>query len=66
MIENCINLKFINQHNDYNKLNQINDNYLKYPLMSFNLYFKSKHQIKEQLIQILNSLKIKNGTDKKN
>ena len=69
MIENCINLKFINQHNDYNKLNQINDNYLKYHLMSFslfNLYIKSKHQIKEQLIQILNSLKIKNGTDKKN
>ena len=69
--ENRINLneKFINQNNDCNKLNQINENDLKYPLIQFslfNLYLKSKHQIKEQLIQILNLLKIKYRTDKKN
>ena len=71
LVENCINLnqKFTNQNNDNNKLNGINDYYLKYPLLQFNLfnlYFKSKHQMKEQLIQILNSLKIKCRADKKN
>ena len=71
LVENCINLnqKFTNQNNDNNKLNGINDYYLKYPLLQFslfNLYYKSKHQMKEQLIQILNSLKIKCRPDKKN
>ena len=64
-----MNQRFINQNNDCNKLNQINENDLKYPLIQFslfNLYLKSKHQIKEQLIQILNLLKIKYRTDKKN
>ena len=61
----------INQKQIYNKFTpqKNNESDLKNPLIQFNLlniYFKSKNQIKENLIHILNSNKIKFRIDKKN
>ena len=69
--DNNINLnqKITNQNNDSYKLYQINENDLKCNLIQFslfNLFFKSKNLIKDQLIQILNSWRIKYRIDKKN
>ena len=64
-------IKTTNSNQNFKKLNvhEINENNSKFPLIQFNLfnlYFKSRSQIKENLIQILNNLKIKFRNDKKN
>ena len=68
--KNIISNQNINQKQIYNKfiLQKNNESDLKNPLQFnlLNLYFKSKNQIKEKLIHILNSNKIKFRIDKKN
>jgi hypothetical protein len=64
-------IKTTNSNQNFKKLNvhEINEYNSKFPLIQFNLfnlYFKSRSQIKENLIQILNNLKIKFRNDKKN